>query len=339
MPSNSTRSLQASGPALFGHKLSGHSLLDTDFLSKNDILELFAAANELESLGEKHGNYFDPSVETSFRSRAAVVCCLFFEPSTRTRMSFQTAAYRLGHQVLTMELFSGSSLSKGETYVDTVLNFAAMQPDIMIVRYGRSPELDELLPTLRIPVINAGSGMMAHPTQGLLDAYTIHREMGGIEGKRVLIVGDILHSRVARSNFDVLSKFGAEVGICGPKDLLPGPSDQESPPCVRHFETLEAGLEWTQVYMGLRIQMERHEVRALNMSSLDDYHRHFGLNRERLQLLAKDAIIMHPGPINHGVEFSSDVTKDPRNRVLKQVRNGVLMRAALLAGILGPPKA
>lgn len=246
-------------------------------------------------------------------------------------MSFQTAAYRLGHQVLTMELFAGSSLSKGETYADTVLNIAAMKPDAMVIRYGRSPELDELLPRLPMPVLNAGSGSMAHPTQALLDAYTVFCERGTLKGEKLLIVGDIRYSRVARSNFDVFTKLGAEVGVCGPEALLPEQSQIEG---VKIFHDFNEGIRWCSLYMGLRIQLERHEASDLKLDSMNDYHDHFGLNRARLELLSKDAIIMHPGPINHGVEFANEVLDDPRCRVLQQVTNGVLIRAALLRELL-----
>ena len=249
-------------------------------------------------------------------------------------MSFQTAAYRLGHQVLTMELSTGSSLSKGETAVDTVLNVVAMKPDVLVVRYGLSRELDETLPKLDMPVINAGSGTLAHPTQALLDAFTIERELGTVEGKRVLIVGDIRHSRVARSNFDVLAKLGAKIGVCGPERLLPD-ADGDLPPGTRVFTNLDEAVGWCDVYMGLRIQLERHSASDLQLDSIEDYHRHFGLNRDRLKKLGAGALIMHPGPINHGVEFSNEVVDDTRSRILAQVTNGVLIRAALLSRALG----
>lgn len=302
--------------------VSSLSLLDTESLSARTILTLFEEADQLDLLGKAHGHFFVPGKAPSQR----VVGCLFFEASTRTRMSFQMASYRLGHQVLTMEMNAASSLSKGETYEDTVLNIAAMKPDVLIVRYGTSVELDQLLPRLPMPVVNAGSGTSAHPTQALLDAYTIHRELGSVEGKKVLIVGDIAHSRVARSNFDVLNKLGAEVAVCGPSSMIPN----DLPAHVKCIGTIEEALGWADVYMALRIQLERHGETGLAMGSNADYHSQFGLSQPRLKLLKKDAIVMHPGPINHGVEFSHDVSKDPRNRVMNQVTNGVLIRAALL---------
>ncbi len=316
--------------------LLGRSLLDTRILSAKEIDEIFLKADSLE------GQAFSLK-DASSRAPTPVVCCLFFEPSTRTRMSFQMASYRLGLQVLTMELSSGSSLSKGETPTDTVLNFAAMKPDVLVVRYGTSRELDKLLPTLEIPVLNAGSGTLAHPTQGLLDAYTLRQEWGSLQGKRVLIFGDVLHSRVARSNFDVLTKLGAEVGVFGPEGMLPPVKGAaiaalETDYDIRRFESLDEALPWADACMGLRIQLERHESKTLDLdpaSGNADYLSRYGLTVERLKKLKKDAIILHPGPINHGVEFAPEVVKDPRSRVLQQVTNGVTIRAALLAMILG----
>ena len=299
------------------------SLLDTRSLSENEILNLFSHADRLAVQSNNFSN----------RGPQRVVSLLFFEPSTRTRMSFQTAAYRLGHQVSTMELFGGSSLAKGETFGDTVLNIVAMQPDALVIRYGKSEELDQLLPTLQLPVISGGCGTSAHPTQALLDAYTIQKERKSVKGQRVLIVGDVRHSRVARSNFDVLAKLGAEIAVCGPEELLPNAGEV---PGVKIFTDLDEAVGWADVYMGLRIQLERHNMDDIRTDALGEYHRQFGLSADRLQKLSKDAIIMHPGPINHGVEFSAEVLKDPRARVMKQVTNGVLIRAALLSKVLGP---
>ncbi len=313
----------------------GRSLLDTRTLSKNDIDEIFLKADGLAPLVKTMSARRSSN---PFLGRVPVVCCLFFEPSTRTRMSFQMAAYRLGYEVLTMELSAGSSLSKGETLTDTVLNFAAMKPDILIVRYGNSPELDQLLPTLDVPVINAGSGTLAHPTQGLLDAYTLREEWGQLTGKKILIFGDVLHSRVARSGFDVLTKLGASIGVTGPERMMPQASVRESLQReygMRFFETLDEGLPWADATMGLRVQLERHEAKELDLEFSSDYHERYGLNQKRLDELKPDALILHPGPINHGVEFSEKVVRDGRSRVLSQVTNGVTVRAALLAMILG----
>lgn len=303
----------------------GRSVLDTRTLLRQDIEQIFFQADRFAEAAE-----FQQGMRRM--GPRPVVCCLFFEPSTRTRMSFQMAAYRLGLEVLTMELSSGSSLAKGETWSDTVLNFAALKPDVLVVRYGQSDELDELLPTLAIPVINAGSGALAHPTQGLLDAYTLTREWGDLSGKRVLVFGDVVHSRVARSNFDVLRKFGAEIGVCGPESFLPTAENRGD---LRVFESLDEALPWADACMGLRIQLERHAAKDLDLKALSDYHQRYGLTKERLQRIRANALILHPGPINHGVEFAPEVMRDPRSRVLKQVTNGVLIRAALLALILG----
>jgi aspartate carbamoyltransferase catalytic subunit len=305
---------------------SSASLLDTASFSPNDILELFSRAEKLKCLGESTGSF--STATKNFRRR--VIGLLFFEPSTRTHMSFQIAAERLGYGVMTLESAANSSLSKGETLADTVLNIVAMKPDGLVIRYGVDPELDRLLPTLSLPVMSAGTGTRSHPTQALLDAFTIHRELGSLAGVKVLIVGDIRHSRVANSNFDVLSKLGAEIGVCGPKHLLPNVADL--PRTARVFEDLDEACGWCDVYMGLRVQLERHE----DKTDFSAYNLEFGLNSRRLQKLKKGAIIMHPGPINHGVEFSSEVMTDPRSRVLQQVSNGVLIRASLLAKTFEP---
>lgn len=313
-----------------GLKGSTFSLLDTASYSPDKIKDLFATATAFEKRSKVAGYFQAPT--------PLVLGFLFFEPSTRTRMSFQMAAHRLGYGVLDLDN-AMSSLSKGETYEDTVLNLVAMGPDALVVRYGHSKELDAVLPTLSIPVVNAGSGTSAHPTQALLDAFTISKNKGSVEGRRVLIVGDIRHSRVARSNFDVLQKLGAEIAVCGPAEFIP---QNDLPPFVKTFDVLDEAIQWCDVYMGLRIQLERHMDCGLPADKAREqaaktYHERFGLTRERLQILKKDAIIMHPGPINHGVEFSSDasVMSDPRNRVLEQVSNGVLIRAALLTQMLG----
>ena len=298
----------------------GRSLIDTNSLSIKQIESLFSLSDQFSAHFKKSGVFFSPKEKK-------ILCCVFFEPSTRTRMSFQIAAERLGMSVVVMES-SSSSLVKGESLADTISNLAAMNPDAFVVRYGQSPELDRLLPQLTMTVVNAGSGVKAHPTQGLLDAYTILKEKGQVKGEKVLIIGDITHSRVARSNFDILTKLGAEVAFCGPENFLPSKDEFGG---AQHFTRLQEALEWCSVCMGLRIQLERHDAADLNSLSVDDYHSQFGLNERTLKFLSPAALILHPGPINVGVEFASEVLKDSRSRILTQVSNGVLIRAAVLA--------
>ena len=303
------------------------SLLDTRSFSENEFYSLFSLSDVLKERGEKSGFFYHPQRPPAAGSK--VVALLFFEPSTRTRLSFQTAAYRLGVATSVMEP-AGSSVVKGESLADTVLNVAAMNPDAIVVRWGSTEELDEVLPKLNMPVVNAGSGTLAHPTQALLDAYTIFKERGKVKGERVLIVGDIRHSRVAHSNFDVLSKLGAEIGVCGPDHFLP---NQKLSYDLKVFRDLREGMKWATVCMGLRIQLERHDSKDFK-DRLAEYHANYGITPEVLQSFSDTGILMHPGPINHGVEFDSRVLQDKRSRVLEQVSNGVLIRAAVLSRIL-----
>lgn len=310
------------------------SFLDTRPFSAAQIISLFHKADELREYGEKYGQFRAPSTAGQVPFESKVVFLLFLEPSTRTRVSFEMAALRLGHRVAVMDAGAGSSRVKGESDADTVLNVVAMGPDALVIRYNRSPELDELLPRLSIPVLSGGNATSAHPTQALLDAYTIYRERNmsknDLRGERVLIVGDIIHSRVARSNFDVLTKLGAEIAVCGPRALLPKVGEISN---VKVFHDLDDALAWPTVYMGLRVQLERHEPGETGLGALEAFPERFGLNQARLEKLSSDALILHPGPINHGVEFAAGVTNDPRSRVLAQVSNGVLVRAALLAKV------
>lgn len=298
----------------------GRSLIDTTSLSKAQIQHLFSLADQFGENFKNFGYFLNPKLKK-------IVCCVFFEPSTRTRMSFQISAERLGMSVVVMESVS-SSLIKGESLADTILNLSAMNPDALVVRYGHSPELDGVLAKSNIPIINGGSGIAAHPTQALLDAYTILKEKGQVSGQKVLIIGDIVHSRVARSNYDVLTKLGAEVAFCGPENFLDAKANF---PKAQIFSKLKEALEWCTVCMGLRIQLERHDASDLNSLSIDDYHSQYGLNEKSLKYLRADALIMHPGPINIGVEFAAEVLADSRSRILTQVSNGVLIRAAVLA--------
>lgn len=301
--------------------VTDRSVLSTQNLTTDQAHSIFILADEILKQGSKI-----PSLSKS-------MICAFFEPSTRTRMSFQMAGLQAGVQSINFDA-AHSSLSKGETLADTVLNLIAMKPDLFVIRYGDSTELDRLLPTLKIPVISGGSGKSAHPTQALLDAFTILKERGGVQGEKVFIVGDIQHSRVARSNYDLLTRLGCEIGICGPKTMLP-PKDQF--PKAIYFSSVKEGIAWATVCMGLRIQLERHSHGLVTGEKISesDYHAEFGITSSLLKSFANDGIIMHPGPINQGLEFAPEILEDRRCRVLQQVTYGVAVRAALIKKVLG----
>ena len=255
---------------------------------------------------------------------------LFFENSTRTRTSFELATRKLAGGTLNFAA-SSSSVSKGETLIDTAKNIEAMKPHCIVVRHASAGSPAVLAKAVDLPVINAGDGFHEHPTQALLDAFTIEEKLGNLKGKRVVIMGDIAHSRVARSNIHVLKKLGASVAVCAPPTLLPP-----------HPETLgvdfayrpEKLLKEADVVMALRIQLERQN--KMQIPSLAEYSKFWGMNRERAKLLKKSAIILHPGPINRGVELDPEVADGPRSVILDQVFNGVLVRMAVLAAICNP---
>ncbi len=306
---------------------SPYSLLTTKDLSKEKILHLFSRASLFKSEFKKSNQF----LQKNFESLNKTLAFVFFENSTRTRMSFQMAAYRLGLKVISMDSITNSSITKGESQLDTILNIDAMKPDLFVIRCGDSFNLKEIAPQLSVPTINAGSGATAHPTQALLDCFTLYETRRPMSQFRVLIVGDVRYSRVASSNFNLLQQMGAEVGVCGPESLMP---DQEKFPHVKVFKKLDEGLDWANVCMILRIQLERHDAGSLKLPSLSSYHEIFGVTPERLKAFDSDGIIMHPGPINHGVELSTETLKDPRCVVLNQVENGVYTRAALMEDII-----
>lgn len=222
-------------------------------------------------------------------------------------------------------------MQKGESQSDTLRNISAMLPDLMVVRYGDSPEVENLLSEMSCPVINAGSGIGEHPTQALLDAFTIAEAFGQVAGQRILMVGDVIHSRVAKSDLELLLKLGAEIGICGPSEMLPLKSGSWGR--VKYFSDLESGLDWCHVLLGLRIQKERHLGAGMD-SAMVEYGAHFRVDQGHLNRLSSSAIILHPGPVIRGVEFASEVLADRRCLVLEQVTNGLFVRAALYSLIL-----
>jgi aspartate carbamoyltransferase catalytic subunit len=261
--------------------------------------------------------------------RGRTVINLFFEPSTRTRTSFEIAGKRLSADVINISS-SSSSVTKGETLLDTARNLEAMGPDLIVIRHPSAGAPHQLARVCRASVVNAGDGAHEHPTQALLDALTIRQHKGGIDGLRVAILGDILHSRVARSNAHLLTKLGASVALAGPGTLAPPEfaSLVEGGGSLRVERRVEDALEGADVVMVLRIQRERQQSAFL--PSLREYAVHFGLNVKRLSLAAPDAIVMHPGPMNRGIEISSEVADGASSLILDQVANGLAVRMAVL---------
>jgi len=268
--------------------------------------------------------------------RGRTVVNLFMEPSTRTRFSFEVAEKRLSADTLNFSA-STSSVTKGETLIDTARNLMAMAPDFIVMRHPNSGAPHRLAGMVPASIINAGDGINEHPTQALLDAFTIRRHFGRLEGLTVTITGDIRHSRVARSNLFLLRKMGASVRFAAPRSLMP-PGIEELG--VTTFDRLEPAVEGADVVMMLRIQRERQG--NMNFPSVREYFDFFGLTPERLALAAPHALVMHPGPINRGVEIDSRVADGARSVILEQVTNGVAIRMAilyLLAGGHGEPTA
>jgi len=258
--------------------------------------------------------------------RDVTVVNLFYENSTRTRISFELAQKRLSADVINFST-SASSVSKGETLLDTVNNILSMKVDMVVMRHSASGAphfLSKHLP--HTAIVNAGDGINEHPTQALLDAYSITEQLGSLEGKKILLVGDIMHSRVALSNIYLLKKMGAEVMVSGPPTLIPKHIQEAFG--IRVEYNLDKALQWCDVVNVLRIQLERQQ--QVLFSSLREYHLAYGLNRERLQRLNKEIVIMHPGPINRGVEIESQVADGPHSIILQQVENGVAVRMAVM---------
>ena len=262
--------------------------------------------------------------------KGKMIVYLFYEASTRTRTSFEIAAKRLGADAISISA-SGSSVSKGESLVDTLATLAAMRPNAIVMRHAASGAPHFLARHLPIPIINAGDGTHEHPTQALLDARTILDNRESLEGLRVAIIGDIAHSRVARSNIYLLSKFGAQIVLCGPAPLLP-PELARIAPGVRITYDIREAIRDADVIMMLRVQLERQHEAAFPAG---EYFQFFGLGLEHLELAKPGAIVMHPGPINRGREISSEVADSQVSVILNQVENGVAVRMAVLERILG----
>jgi aspartate carbamoyltransferase catalytic subunit len=261
--------------------------------------------------------------------RGKTIVNLFFEPSTRTRTSFEIAEKRLSADTLSIAI-GNSSVVKGETLADTALNLEAMAPDMIVLRHASSGACHLLSRICRSAVINAGDGMHEHPTQALLDAFTIRERKKRLSGLKVAIVGDLLHSRVLRSNIHLLTKMGANVWVCGPPTLIPVDIARFG---VTATHRIEEAVRDADVVMLLRLQLERME--GAFVPSLREYFRVFGMTEARLRLARPDAIIMHPGPMNRGVEIASEVADGPYSVILEQVANGVAVRMAVLYLLAG----
>ena len=315
----------------------GESFLSSEQLSEKDIEKIFARASLFKREFQRIKRIDHLIVSKDDLSRK-VVAMIFSEPSTRTRLSFHVAAIRLGLRTISLDNPMASSLSKGETLDDTFRNVAAMQPDLMVVRYDTDVDADAAIRDLACPVINGGIGTAEHPTQALLDAFTINEFRGGIKGEKVLIVGDVLHSRVANSNLTLLKRLGAEIAVCVPKEFSP---DRDQWTDIRQFEHLNEAVEWSTVVMGLRVQKERHAGSAGKGDgssigfSMAEYRERYRVGGDQLSHFRSDGILLHPGPVIKGIEFSAFVLNDPRCKVLDQVTNGVFVRAALMSIILG----
>ncbi len=300
----------------------GKDLLGLEDLTANQIRLVLDTAEPFKEISERQ-------IKKVPTLRGATIVNLFFEASTRTRISFEFAEKRLSADPVNVTS-SGSSVQKGETLVDTARNLEAMRIDMVVIRHGASGAARFLADRIKSNVINAGDGTHEHPTQGLLDLLTIRDNLKTLEGRRVCLCGDVLHSRVARSNIWGLKRLGADVAVCGPRSLLPNAIDDLG---VRVFTRIEEAIEWAEVLNVLRLQLER--MTAGYIPSLREYNRVFGVTREKLERAPRDILIMHPGPMNRGVEIDSDVADGPHSVILDQVTNGVAVRMAVLYLLAG----
>jgi aspartate carbamoyltransferase catalytic subunit len=298
-------------------ELSVNHLLGIKYINKNDIDLIFETADHFKEV-------INRPIKKVPSLRDITIANIFFENSTRTKLSFELAQKRLSADVISFSA-AQSSVKKGETLIDTVNNILSMKVDMVVMRHANPGAAHFLSQNVKASIINAGDGAHEHPTQALLDSYSIREKLGEVAGKKVVIVGDILHSRVALSNIYALQMQGAEVKVCGPKTLIP-----------RHIESLgvtvepnlRKALEWCDVANMLRVQNERMDVNFF--PSTREYAQQYGLDKTLLDSLNKEIVIMHPGPINRGVEITSDVADSKQSVILNQVENGVAIRMAVI---------
>jgi aspartate carbamoyltransferase catalytic subunit len=304
-------------------KLSQKHLLGIKDITREDIELIFETADNFKEV-------INRPIKKVPSLRDVTIANVFFENSTRTRLSFELAEKRLSADVVNFSA-STSSVKKGETLLDTVNNILAMKVDMVVMRHASAGAPYYLSRHIKANIVNAGDGTHEHPTQALLDAFSIREKLGAVTGKKVAIIGDILHSRVALSNIFALQKLGAKVMVCGPPTLLPKFIGQLG--VQVEFDVMKA-LQWCDVANVLRIQLERQQIKYF--PSLREYSLYYGINKKMLDGLKKQIVIMHPGPINRGVELTSDAADSPHSIILDQVENGVAIRMAvlyLLAGV------
>ena len=305
--------------------LSAEHLLGIKYLTKEDISLIFKTADNFKKI-------INQPIKKVPSLRDITVANLFFENSTRTKLSFELAEKRLSADVINFSSVA-SSVKKGETLIDTVNNILAMKVDIVVMRHPNPGASVFLSRNIEAKIINAGDGTHEHPTQALLDAYSIREKYGEVKSKKIVIIGDILHSRVALSNIYCLQKLGAQVRVCGPSSLIPKFINKLG---VKHISNLKEALNWCDIANVLRIQLERQDVKYF--PSLREYAMVFGINKDLLMNLDKEITIMHPGPINRGVELTSDVADSGQSIILDQVENGVAIRMAALYLLAGKVK-
>jgi aspartate carbamoyltransferase catalytic subunit len=299
------------------NELSVNHLLGIKYINKNDIDLIFETADHFKEV-------INRPIKKVPSLRDITIANIFFENSTRTKLSFELAQKRLSADILSFSA-AQSSVKKGETLIDTVNNILAMKVDMVVMRHSSPGAAYFLSQNVKACIINAGDGAHEHPTQGLLDSYSIREKLGEVAGKKVVIVGDILHSRVALSNIYALQMQGAEVKVCGPKTLIPKHIESLG---VKVESNLRKALEWCDVANMLRVQNERMEINYF--PSTREYTQQYGVDKALLDSLNKEIVIMHPGPINRGVEITSDVADSQQSVILNQVENGVAIRMAVI---------
>ena len=299
------------------NNLSVNHLLGIKNLNKDDINLIFKTADNFKKI-------INQPIKKVPSLRDVTIANLFFENSTRTKLSFEIAEKRLSADILNFSS-SSSSVNKGESLIDTVNNILAMKVDMIVMRHPNPGAALFLSKNVNAKIVNAGDGSHEHPTQALLDAYSVKEKLNDLKNKNILILGDIMHSRVALSNIYCLQKLGANVKVCGPSSLIPKYLNLLN---IEHIPDLEKALNWCDVVNVLRIQLERQDVQYI--PSLREYAMTYGVNKNILSKIKKNMIIMHPGPINRGVELSSDVADSDHSIILDQVENGVAIRMAIL---------